>query len=138
MFAERWADSLLVNQLTFPRRRLGARKSSQEGQNQIAPHHVLTLMLSLWRDRWEGDGGRTRGDMGRAVRYDSFTAKVMDFTIGRFLSGCLLLAWPAVAQIYVSPSGDDRNSGATNSPVRTLERARDLVRPRNQGMTGDL
>ena len=57
----------------------------------------------------------------------------------RRLFACVLLfAFGATAQIYVSPSGDDRNSGAENSPVRTLERARDLVRTRNQGMTGDL
>src|SRR5579859_5718787 len=42
------------------------------------------------------------------------------------------------AQIYVSPSGDDRNAGAANSPVRTLERARDLVRSRNQSMSADV
>src|SRR5580658_4740140 len=50
----------------------------------------------------------------------------------------ICLAPIACAQIYLSPTGDDRNSGAENSPVRTLERARDLVRARNQGMTGDL
>ncbi|HEY3841171.1 MAG TPA: fibronectin type III domain-containing protein [Bryobacteraceae bacterium] len=50
----------------------------------------------------------------------------------------LLAAAGAFAQIYVSPAGDDRNSGAQGSPVRTLERARDLVRTRNQQMTGDL
>ena len=54
------------------------------------------------------------------------------------LSCILLLATGAFAQIYVSPSGDDRNSGAQGSPVRTLERARDLIRGRNQSMTGDL
>src|SRR5271165_5440588 len=51
---------------------------------------------------------------------------------------CLFLASASWAQIYVSPSGDDRNSGAQNSPVRTLERARDLVRARNQAMAADI
>jgi hypothetical protein len=49
-----------------------------------------------------------------------------------------LLAATSYAQVYISPSGDDRNSGAQNSPVRTLERARDLVRTRNQHMTADV
>lgn len=56
----------------------------------------------------------------------------------RIFLSLLLSACAAAAQIYVSPSGDDRNSGAANSPVRTLERARDLVRSRNQSMTGDI
>lgn len=55
-----------------------------------------------------------------------------------FIAGALLFVSGAWAQIYISPSGDDRNSGAQNSPVRSLERARDLVRTRNQGMTADL
>ena len=35
----------------------------------------------------------------------------------------LLIAQAAIGQIYVSPKGDDVNSGAAASPVRTLERA---------------
>ena len=30
--------------------------------------------------------------------------------------------------IYVSPSGDDTGSGTESSPVRTMERAKELVR----------
>lgn len=56
----------------------------------------------------------------------------------RFFAGLLAFACGAGAQIYVSPSGNDRNPGTQNSPVRTLERARDLVRLRNQSMMGDL
>src|SRR5580700_7812276 len=56
----------------------------------------------------------------------------------RLLVPILLSLSCACAQIYVSPSGDDRNTGAQNSPVRSLERARDLVRARNQAMTADL
>jgi len=53
---------------------------------------------------------------------------------------CLLiaLAAPCAAQIYVSPAGDDSAPGSQARPVRTLERARDLVRSRNRGMTADL
>ncbi len=50
-----------------------------------------------------------------------------------------LLALPtAVAQIYVSPSGNDANDGAERKPVQTLQRAQDLVRLRNGSMTSDL
>jgi hypothetical protein len=40
----------------------------------------------------------------------------------------LLLAQAAIGQIYVSPRGDDANSGTAASPVRTLERAVELSR----------
>src|SRR5256885_14358711 len=58
--------------------------------------------------------------------------------------GPVLAAGPAAAAspptvLFVSPSGDDANTG-TNPlrPVRTPERARDLVRTMNQRMTSDL
>lgn len=60
-----------------------------------------------------------------------FIAKVKHITLLFLVSG-------AFAQIYVTPSGDDRNGGSQGSPVRTIERARDLVRARNQSMTTDL
>jgi len=41
--------------------------------------------------------------------------------------------------VYVSPSGDDANAGTSpEAPVRTLHRARDLVRSLNADLTGDL
>ncbi len=40
--------------------------------------------------------------------------------------------------IYVSTRGDDRASGTRAHPVRTIERARDLVRQRDQRLTADL
>jgi hypothetical protein len=41
--------------------------------------------------------------------------------------------------VYVSPSGDDTNPGTSASkPVRTLPRARDLVRGLNSAMTADI
>ena len=40
--------------------------------------------------------------------------------------------------IYVSPSGDDASAGTKDKPIRTIEHARDLVRARNQNMSGDI
>ena len=50
----------------------------------------------------------------------------------------LVCAFTAVAQIYVSPSGDDANPGTSARPIRTLAHARDLARARNAHMTADL
>src|SRR5262245_58673270 len=44
----------------------------------------------------------------------------------------------ATGDIYVSPRGDDANPGTAALPVQTLQRAQQLVRGRNQGMTADL
>ena len=45
----------------------------------------------------------------------------------------------AAATVYVSPSGDDANAGTSpDQPVRTLHRARDVVRLLNADLTGDL
>ena len=44
----------------------------------------------------------------------------------------------ASRDVYVSPSGSDRASGTAGHPVRTLERARDLVRQRAPHLTRDL
>lgn len=65
-------------------------------------------------------------------------------TVVSFMKPSALLACTAFAaavasaQIYVSPSGNDANPGTQASPVRTLEKARDLVRTRNTSMTGDV
>jgi Right handed beta helix region len=41
--------------------------------------------------------------------------------------------------VYVSPSGNDANPGTSaDGPVKTLQRARDLVRGMNKAMTGDI
>jgi hypothetical protein len=40
--------------------------------------------------------------------------------------------------IYVAPDGDDASSGSIDHPVRTLAKARDLVRPKIATMAGDL
>jgi Right handed beta helix region/Fibronectin type III domain len=49
-----------------------------------------------------------------------------------------LLVPTAMAQIYVSPTGNDSNAGTEARPVQTLQRARDLVRSRNRAMTSDI
>src|SRR6266545_4388635 len=40
--------------------------------------------------------------------------------------------------IFVSPAGDDANPGTETLPIRTLTRARDLVRTMNASLTADL
>src|SRR4051812_22646259 len=45
---------------------------------------------------------------------------------------------PPVA-LFVSPTGDDANAGTSpRTPLRTPERARDVVRSMNQAMTADI
>jgi len=58
-----------------------------------------------------------------------------------FLNVSLSSANPQLAEIYISPQGNDswsglvasKNTNATDGPVRTLERARDIVRRVKQG-----
>jgi len=40
--------------------------------------------------------------------------------------------------IYVSPTGDDANPGTSDKPVRTLQRAQQLVEAQIQNMSGDI
>lgn len=40
--------------------------------------------------------------------------------------------------IYVSPSGDDTNPGSLSQPLKTVGKARDLVRTRNGSMSADI
>jgi len=40
--------------------------------------------------------------------------------------------------IYVSPTGDDANPGILEQPLKTITKARDLVRTKNSAMTADL
>jgi hypothetical protein len=59
------------------------------------------------------------------------------------LAACILalaaLAAPgARAALWVSPSGDDRAPGSEEEPVRTIARARDLVRGLNRDMADDI
>lgn len=48
------------------------------------------------------------------------------------------VSFAADSAVFVSPDGDDNNSGTQSQPVRTLDRARDLVRGLSQNMTGDI
>ncbi len=41
-------------------------------------------------------------------------------------------------QIYVSPEGNDGNDSSMSGPVKTLQRAKELVRQSNQTMSGDI
>src|SRR3954471_8916910 len=64
--------------------------------------------------------------------------------LGGVLAASIGLAGPAPAApsgavLYVSPIGNDANSGTDLlHPVRTPQRAQELVRARNQKMTGDI
>ncbi|MDG6101394.1 RICIN domain-containing protein [Dactylosporangium aurantiacum] len=42
------------------------------------------------------------------------------------------------ATLYVAPTGDDAAAGTISAPLRTLQRARDVVRTMNANMTGDI
>ncbi|MEK8107729.1 hypothetical protein NKG94_26820 [Micromonospora sp. M12] len=42
------------------------------------------------------------------------------------------------ATYYVAPDGNDANAGTLQSPFKTVERARDVVRTINSTMTGDI
>ena len=50
----------------------------------------------------------------------------------------LAAAAQARAALWVSPAGDDRNPGTEDEPLRTIERARDVVRTLNREMTDDI
>src|SRR5512141_2803891 len=64
-------------------------------------------------------------------------------TLGIIL-GFLLMAIPfpvaalAHGAIYVAPDGDDANPGTLAQPLKTIGKARDLVRTKNAAMTGDI
>ena len=42
------------------------------------------------------------------------------------------------ADFYVSPTGDDANSGTLQAPFKTITKAKDAVRTVNTNMTGDI
>jgi hypothetical protein len=48
------------------------------------------------------------------------------------------IAAAARSDIYVSPDGDDTHAGTKESPIRTLQHARDLARSRDREMQSDL
>ncbi len=55
-----------------------------------------------------------------------------------FLALGLAAAFPAHAALWVSPEGDDSNPGSEEAPLRTITRARDLVRTLNRDMSDDI
>ena len=56
----------------------------------------------------------------------------------RLAGAFLLLACGAHAALWVSTGGDDRNPGTEEQPLRTIGRARDLVRTMNHDMADDI
>ncbi len=50
----------------------------------------------------------------------------------------IAMAASARATLWVSPGGDDANPGTEEQPLRTIARARDVVRTLNQDMTDDI
>ena len=54
------------------------------------------------------------------------------------ITGCLLIAFTTsfntlaedtdTLKIFVSPDGNDKNPGTQNSPLKSLEKARDIIR----------
>lgn len=62
--------------------------------------------------------------------------------VAAMLPAVLTNQTPASAAVqqtyYVAPDGNDANPGTIQSPFRTLQRARDVVRTVNAGMTGDI
>src|SRR2546421_4854860 len=53
------------------------------------------------------------------------------------VAGAAVTQWGS-ADVYVAPHGSDRAPGTARRPVRTVARARDLVRERNGHLTADL
>ena len=58
--------------------------------------------------------------------------------LGRLLAASLLAVPGARAALWVAAGGDDRNPGSEELPLRTLGRARDLVRTLNRDQADDL
>ena len=56
----------------------------------------------------------------------------------RLVALALAAATGVRASLWVAPDGDDRNPGTEDQPLRTIERARDLVRTMNRDMSDDL
>jgi hypothetical protein len=59
-------------------------------------------------------------------------------SIARLLALALAAATGAHAALWVSSGGDDRNPGTEEQPLRTIERARDIVRTMNRDMSDDI
>lgn len=61
------------------------------------------------------------------------------FVLALICGGCLSLSESSTdREFYVSPTGNDANSGTKTKPFRTLTRARDAVRASTRQMKGDV
>ncbi|WP_433316506.1 RICIN domain-containing protein [Micromonospora sp. CA-269861] len=65
-------------------------------------------------------------------------AALIAATLPAVLTNQLPASAAVQATYYVAPGGDDANPGTLQSPFRTLQRARDVVRTINASMTGDV
>ncbi|MEU7949004.1 RICIN domain-containing protein [Micromonospora taraxaci] len=65
-------------------------------------------------------------------------AALVAATLPAVLSDQTPAAAAVQATYYVAPDGNDANAGTLQSPFRTLQRARDVVRTVNTNMTGDI
>ncbi|MET7947496.1 RICIN domain-containing protein [Micromonospora sp. NPDC005324] len=65
-------------------------------------------------------------------------AALVAATLPAVLTNQLPASAAVQATYYVAPDGNDANPGTLQSPFRTLQRARDVVRTVNTNMTGDV
>jgi len=64
--------------------------------------------------------------------------KLADGSSGAAVAGDATGVGGATGALYVAPDGDDANPGSLAQPLRTVARARDLVRGLNAAMTADI
>jgi hypothetical protein len=64
--------------------------------------------------------------------------RVTPFRRAFFLAAALAAIPGANAALWVSPAGDDSGPGTEEQPLRTIERARDVVRTLNANMSDDI
>lgn len=65
-------------------------------------------------------------------------ARSLTLLISIFALTTSSILFGATPELYLSPSGDDSQSGTRDHPIRTLQYARDLVRTMNQHMESDI
>jgi hypothetical protein len=68
----------------------------------------------------------------------SIVSRVTPFRRALILAAALAAVPGARAALWVSPAGDDGAPGTEELPLRTIERARDIVRTLNADMTDDI
>ncbi|MGA2016955.1 MAG: fibronectin type III domain-containing protein [Opitutaceae bacterium] len=65
-------------------------------------------------------------------------APIRNAFLARLIALTLAGATAVKAALWVSPGGDDRNPGTEEQPLKSIERARDVVRTLNRDMTDDI